>query len=61
MKTIIEKGFLKKFAKIYFDEMQKINFTKNEALKFFDEEYTRNEIKGNVNNLFDMIEKAKKR
>jgi hypothetical protein len=60
METITQKGFMKKFVNIYFDEMQKMDFTKIQALQFFDKEYKRNKGKGKVNNLFDMIENAKK-
>lgn len=60
METITQKGFLEKFANIYFDEMQKMDFTKSQALQFFDKEYKRNKANGKVNNLFDMIENAKK-
>ena len=60
METITQRGFLQKFVNIYFDEMQKMDFTKSQALQFFDKQYKRNKTKGKVNNLFDMIETAKK-
>jgi hypothetical protein len=60
MKTIIEKGFLEKFAIIYLDRMKKLDYTKKESIKFFISQYNYNLKNEITNNIFDMIEKAKK-
>lgn len=60
METITEKGYLEKFAIIYLDRMKNLNYTKQEAINFFENQHKHN-IKHNiVNNLFDMIGEAKK-
>jgi hypothetical protein len=60
METITQKGYLEKFAIIYLDRMKKLNYTKQEAINFFEAQHEHN-IKNNiVNNLFDMIAEATK-
>jgi len=60
METITQKGYLEKFAAIYLDRMKNLDYTKQEAIKFFETQHEHN-IKNNiVNNLFDMIAEATK-
>ena len=60
METITQKGYLEKFAIIYLDRMKNLNYTKQEAINFFEAQHEHN-IKNNiVNNLFDMIAEATK-
>jgi hypothetical protein len=60
METITKKGYLEKFAAIYLNRMKNLNYTKQEAIKFFENQHEHN-IKNNiVNNLFDMIAEATK-
>ena len=60
METITKKGYLEKFAILYLDKMKNLNYTKQEAITFFENQHRYN-IKNNItNNLFDMIAEAKK-
>lgn len=60
MKELLNKGFLKEFIIIYFNNMKLLNYNKKEAIIFFNQEYKNNIKKNKVNNIFDYIETAKK-
>ena len=52
-------GFLPSFLELYFDRMLNLGFNEGLAYQFFIKTYKNNQEKGNITNVFDIIEKAK--
>lgn len=57
---IISLGFLPYFFELYFKKMLDLGFSNALAYDFFIKTYKQNQEKGNITNVFDVIEKAKK-
>lgn len=53
-------GFLPYFLELYFDKMLNLGYAENLAYDFFITTYKENQKIGNITNVFDVIEKAKK-
>lgn len=53
-------GFLPYFLELYFNKMLEIGFNDGLAYEFFIKTYKENQKVGNITNVFDVIEQAKK-
>jgi hypothetical protein len=52
-------GFLPYFLEMYYNKMQELNFSQAQAYEFFIAAYKENQQKGNITNVYDVINLAK--
>lgn len=58
--NLVSLGFLPEFLELYFRKMLELGFSENLSYEFFINTYKENTKNGNITNIFDVIEKAKK-